>query len=243
MTYFPGNSVSIQKRESVSCQIRRVVHSKQITDFRPKLFACAADFRAPLFDWWQNPNQVVDALYETLKGWNVNLGNAFWEKDPKTIRDAQLGFGVEKLATTIKVGFETATFSSINPDWETVDQLISLFDVVMNTIKNKGKADLARQEAALAMHVRPGAVSLKGAMAALVATDKLGVGQMYGVSVYGDDSDLLLDKSVRYPNAVFIRTTRRFPPNVGFADVAEAIYKDEMKALGFFGLHEKPPRG
>jgi len=215
----------------------------EIANIPESHFEYRAQFQVPLFDWWQHPNQIVEALYQTLKDWNVNLGNAFWEKDPKTIRDAQLIFNVEELASTIKVGVETATFSSVNPDWETAEQLLSMFDLVMSTIKNRGKAELLRQEAVLAMHVRPGVGSLKDTMATLVATDKIGPGQMYGVCVYGDDFDLLLDKSLRYPDAVFIRTTRRFSPNIGFPDIAAAVYGDEMKALGYFGLHEIPPRG
>src|SRR5476649_728206 len=97
----------------------------EIANIPESHFEYRAQFQVPLFDWWQHPNQIVEALYQTLKDWNVNLGNAFWEEDPKTIRDAQLIFNVEELASTIKVGVETATFSSVNPDWETAEQLLS----------------------------------------------------------------------------------------------------------------------
>ncbi len=201
-------------------------------------FEYRADFRNPLFEWWRQPNQVIQALYETLRSWNVNLGNAFWEKEPKNIREAQIGFNVDKLSAVIKVGMETATFSSVNPDWESAEQLISLFDLVMSTIKSAGKAEIAAQEALLAMHVRQGKRSLGEVMTGLVNAKELGSGQTYGVSVYGDETTLLLDKSQRYPDAVFIRVTRKFAANAGFDAIAEAIYADEMKALGYFGLGE-----
>jgi hypothetical protein len=133
---------------------------------------------------------------------------------------------------------ETATFSSADPDWESAEQLLSLFDLVMGTIKGAGKAEIAAQEALLAMHVRQGKRSLREAMIGLVNAKELGLGQMYGVSVYGDETALLLDKSQRYSDAVFIRVTRKFPPDTGFDAIAEAIYADEMKALGYFGLGE-----
>src|SRR5215467_12768984 len=114
----------------------------EIANIPESFFEYKAEFRTPLFDWWQNPTQIVEALYQTLRGWNVNLGNAFFEKDPKTIRDVQVAWNVEKLASTIKVGYETASFSSFNPDWGMADQLLSLFDIVMSTIKSKGKAEL-----------------------------------------------------------------------------------------------------
>ncbi len=197
-----------------------------------------ADFKAPLFDWWRQPNQVVEALYGALNPWNVNLGNAFWEKDPKTIREAQIGFNIEKLSAVIKVGMESATFSSVNPDWTTAEQLISLFDLAMGTIKTAGKAEIATQEAFLAMHVRQGRLSVREVMEGLVSAQKLGLSQMYGVSVYGEETTLLLDKSQKYAEAVFVRVSRKFSAGVGFADVAEAIYADEIKALGYFGLSE-----
>src|SRR6266700_84445 len=195
-----------------------------------------ADFKAPLFDWWRQPNQVVEALYGALKPWNVNLGNAFWEKDPKTIREAQIVFNVERLSAIIKVGMESATFSSVSPDWTAAEHLISLFDLVMSTIKTAGRAEIAAQEGLLAMHVRQGSQSLQGAMEGLVNVQKLGPSQMYGVSVYGEETTLLLDKSQKYTDAVFIRVSRKFSASVGFADIAEAIYADEIKALGYFGL-------
>jgi len=201
-------------------------------------FEYKAGFKTPLFDWWRDPNQVVEALYSVLNPWNVTLGNAFWEKDPKTIRDAQVGFNVERQSAVIKVGMDTATFSSVNPDWEGAEQLISLFDLVMGTIKTKGKAEIAAQEALLAMHVRQGTIPLREVMEGLVSVPKLGPGQMYGVSVYGDETTLLLDKSQKYLDSIFIRVSRKFSSTTGFGEIAEVIYNDEMKALGYFGLAE-----
>jgi hypothetical protein len=61
---------------------------------------------------------------------------------------------------------------------------------------------------------------------------------MYGVSVYGDETTLLLDKSQKYADAVFIRVSRKFSASAGFDAIAETIYADEMRALGYFGLSE-----
>lgn len=210
----------------------------EIANIPESYFEYRGDFQNPLFGWWQQPNHVIEALYQTLKPWNVNLGNAFWEKDAKTVREAQIGFNVEKLSAVIKVGMETATFSSVNPDWEGAEQLISLFDLVMSTIKTAGKAEISAQEALLAMHVRQGNRSVKEVMEGLVSAEKLGPGQMYGVSVYGDETTLLLDKSQKYTDAVFIRVSRKFSAVAGFDAIAEAIYADEMKALAYFGLGE-----
>jgi hypothetical protein len=210
----------------------------EIANIPESYFEYRADFKIPLFDWWRQPNQVIEALYQTLKPWNVNLGNAFWEKDPKTIREAQIGFSVERLSAVIKVGIETAVFSSVNPDWEGAEQLISLFDLAMSTIRTAGKAEIATQEALLAMHVRQGSRSLREVMEGLVSAAKLGPGRMYGVSVYGDETTLLLDKSQKYTDAVFIRVSRKFSASAGFDAIAEAIYSDEMRALGYFGLGE-----
>lgn len=191
-----------------------------------------------MFEVWTVPNPLVSSLFSALRKWDVGLGDITWNKDASTYKDFQVTFNVSKMNALIKFSMDAATFIALNPDWSEAQALIELFETAMHSIRQTAKGEISSQEIALAMHVKPGAKTFRELMAVLVNTGVLGPAQMYGISVYQDDSSLVIDKSVRYQDSVFVRLQRRLGPSTSFSEIAKILYRDESRALELLGLEE-----
>ena len=207
-------------------------------DIPESYFEHKAEFAEPMFETWTVPNPLAQSLYLALQRWKITLGDISWNKDPNNYGDFNLAFNVRSLNAVIRVGLDWATFIAVNPDWPQAPALVELFEAAMNNIRQTAGAEIARQEMWLAMHVTPGPNKFGDAMSRLVKTDLLGAANMYGVSVYREDSSLVIDKSLRYEGGVFVRLSRKFPAVTSFSEIATTLYEDELNALNFLGLRE-----
>ena len=211
---------------------------KAIANIPESYLEYRADFTAPVFAVWTLPNPVVSSLFSALRKWEVGLGDVTWNKDPSSYKDFQITFNVSRMNALIRFGMDAATFVAVNPEWSEAPGLIELFESAILCILQTVKAEILSQEIALALHVKPGDRSFRGLMSALVNTGSLGPAEMYGISVYQDSSSFVIDKSVRYEDAVFVRLHRRFSPSTSFSEIADILRQDELRALGLLGLEE-----
>jgi hypothetical protein len=211
---------------------------KQVADIPEAYFEYRADFSEPMFSAWSLPNEIVKGIFPFLQSYGVGLQDIEWSKDPKSFKELQVTFKVLKLNAVVHVGIDSTTFVAINPDWTEAAALIELFEKLRGRILEIGHTGIERQETALAMHVKPSETPFPELMKQLVNQKILGTAEMYGVSTYNGDSSMVIDKSLRYENSVFIRLHRKFPPSVTVKEIATALYEDEMRALGLLGLQE-----
>jgi len=209
-----------------------------IADIPESFFEYRADLSVAMFSAWTLPNPLVPSVLGALAKWNVGLSDVTWNNEAKSFKDLQLTFNVAQLDAAIKVGVDSVLFIALNPDWEDAPNLVSAFDEAIKAICKTGNTQVRSQEISLAMHVKPGSTPFVDVMARLVNKEVLGPGEMYGFSVYRDTSSLVIDKSIRYEKAVFLRLTRRFAASSSFEEIADILYKDELKALDFLGLRE-----
>ena len=199
-------------------------------------FEYKADFLTPIFDAWAVPNLLARSLFPQLRRWGITLADVTWTKEPSNYKEIQLTITVLQMNATVHLGLDSATFIAYNPDWSRAPALVELFETAMANIRKVTDAQIASQEAALAFHVVPGEENFGLLMTNLVNADVLGTARMYGISLYREDSSLVMDKSLRYDGAVFIRLNRTFSASASFSEIAAMLYKDEVRALGFLGL-------
>jgi hypothetical protein len=190
----------------------------------------------PMFAAWTLPNALVAALFPILKAWDVEPGDISWNKESASFQDLQVTFNVSRLRAIIKVGIESIVCIGVNPDWSEAPALVDLFQVAIGAVCKTGHTEIASHEDALAMHVTPGDKNFREIMAKLVSQNLLGSAQMYGASVYREDSSLVLDKSVRYKDALFVRLHRTLPIGIDFMQVAKILFDDEVRTLRLLGL-------
>jgi len=196
-------------------------------------FEDRVQFTEPIFGKWTISNPLVEALFSSLRKWNVALKDFSWNKDPNTYQEIQLTLTVPEMNAIIRVGLDSATFIAVNPDWSRAPALVELFETAWGSITG---TEMGTQELALAMHVMPGNRHFGDTMQKLVNAHVIGPATMYGISVYQEDSSLVIDKSQKYEGGLFLRLYRKLEPGIPFSDVGTIIYEDELRALRFIGL-------
>jgi hypothetical protein len=187
---------------------------------------------------WAIPNPFVSILYDGLRSWSVTLADFAFRQDTKNVSETALIVNVEKLRSTIVVGLDRLTFRTTNPDWESAPELVKLFDGVLELLQSYLNTSIKTQECTVGFHVWPGAEDLTSRTARLVNRALFGEAESYGLVKHDQRTSVLLERSAKYERGVFFRLTRRFESVATFADVALAMYGDEVSALSLIGVED-----
>lgn len=187
-------------------------------------------------DIWTIPNPFISPLFAALRTVNVELTDFSFNKDAANVGEVYLNISIRKLSAAVRIGLDSITFIVANPDWEMAPQLVSVFEAVSERIREVRRIKPRLQETTLGFHVTPEGTDFRAATALLVNESLVGDSLFCGVSIHRGDSALIIDKSLRYEGAAFVRLQRRFPGDATFSDVASRIYDDEVAALRLLGI-------
>lgn len=197
-------------------------------------------FADPWLERWIIPNPFMSALVSPLRALGVDLSDFSFNKDATNVGESYLNISIRKLNAAVRIGLDTVTFIAANPYWELGPQLVPVFDQVSGQIRNVVGSAPKSQEATLAFHVTPGTSDFAKMTASLVNRDVVGECLFYGVSLHRNNGALIIDKSLRYEGAAFVRLQRRFAGDVQFAEIAAQLYQEEVAALRLLGIPEVP---
>lgn len=207
---------------------------------RPRIpesfFEHRQSFAKPWVDKWTLPNPFLSALISPLKEIGAELADYTFNKDAVSVGDTYLNIAIRRWNAAVKIGLDSATFSIVNPSWVLTPEMIPPFDRVSDTIREVTGAPPIRQETTLALHLTPGAADFGKISALFVNRPFVGDGLFYGISIHREDTALIIDKSLRYEGAAFIRLQRRFDGDMRFVEIAEHIQEDEITAFGLLGV-------
>jgi hypothetical protein len=195
-------------------------------------------FSSPWVDRWSIPNPFVSLFFEGLRAWNVTLADFAFRQDARNVSETALIVTIQKVRSTITVGLDKLTLYTANPDWDMAPELVRLFDASVELFRDFVKSSIKSQECTIVFHVTPGAHNLANKTANLVNVERVGKAEFYGLSKHGPDASLLLERSLKYDGGVFLRLTRKFDSPVKFADVALAMYTDEVAALALIDIKD-----
>jgi hypothetical protein len=175
-------------------------------------------------------------LFETLRPDGVGLSDFSFNKEPANFAETYLNVSIRKLNAAVRVGLDAVSYLAANPDWEMAPQLLEVFERVSERIRGVVGGQVESQEATLAFHVTPGTGDFQESTASLLNPDIAGKALFSGISLHRSDGVLIIDKSLRYERAAFVRLQCRFPAETHFSDVASRLYEDEISALRLLGL-------
>jgi len=187
-------------------------------------------------DKWIIPNPFVSTLFAALRTVDVELTDFSFNKDAANIGEIYLNISIRKLNAAVRIGLDSVTFIVSNPDWGMAPQLASVFEAVSERIREILQLVPKSQETILAFHVTPGSADFRTSSALLVNQDLVGDSLFCGISLHRSDGTLIIDKSLRYEGAAFVRLQRRFPGDATFADVSSRLYEDQVSALHLLGV-------
>jgi hypothetical protein len=187
-------------------------------------------------DRWVLPNPFISPVLSVLRPSGVELSDLSLNKDATNLGETYLNVTIRRHNAAARVGLDAVTFIVANPDWEMAPELVPLFDQIAAAICEIVRAKPVSQKATLALHITAGPIDFKVKTARLVNGDLPGDALFCGVSLHRADGALIIDKSLKYPNAAFVRIERTHRGDAVFSDVATTLYDDEIAALGLLGI-------
>ena len=193
-------------------------------------------FPEPWVDRWILPNPFISPLLKELRAGGVELSDFTFNKEVATAGDAHLNVTIRRLNAAVRIGLDTVTFIAVNPDWTEVPDLTLVFDRVSEIVCTVIGAKPVSQQAVLAFHVTEGAIDFHEKTASLINRNLVGEADFWGVSRRRDKQALIIDKSLKYERAAFVRLERTFPGSARFPEVASSLYEDEIVALSLLGI-------
>lgn len=185
---------------------------------------------------WVLPNPFILPLHETLRDYGVGLSDFSFAKEASSVGETALTVLIRSLNASARIGVDSAVFAAANPDWTKAASLSIAFGKVAQAVYQTVQATPSFQETTLALHLVDESIDLRAASARLVNTALLGEAAFYGISIYRETGTLLIEKSLKYEHAIFVRIQRRFSGHEPFSAIAAAIYKEEVFSLGLLGL-------
>jgi hypothetical protein len=185
---------------------------------------------------WTINNPFITLLIPALRDSGVELTDFSFNKEAANIGETYLNISIRKLNSAIRIGLDSVTYIAGNPDWSMAPQLVELFDNVSANIQKFVGETPNSQLLTLAFHVMPGAIDLHEKTSQLVNREVLGEAAFYGVLLYYERHSVVIDKSLRYEGAAFIKLQRNFEGFLTFAQIVPQIYEDEVNALNLLGI-------
>jgi hypothetical protein len=193
-------------------------------------------FSSDWVDRWTIPNPFISLLFSSLRSFGVELTDFSFSKDVANVGDSYLNIAVHQLNSAVRVGLDRVTYVAQNPDWGMALRLVELFDGVSTKIQKFVGNTPESQQVTLAFHVIPGTIDLGERTAQLVTHELLAGAKFYGLSLHYERKSVVIDKSLRYTGAAFIRLQRTFDGSTAFADIAPELYEDEVSVLKLLGI-------
>ncbi len=201
------------------------------------------DFRAvyqdPIFDFLRLYGQISQSVYRAFRGWNVTLDNISSKQNPANFGDISTTFSFPGGRIAFSVGLGACSLGVANPDWSEANMVAKIAEAGISALRQVAEVTIGQHKGSIGIHVKPSTGSIKDVVSNLftLRVDELGSNvRAYGLSIYREGSSWVVDASVVYQDALFIRIDRTWGPGVALDQAASQLNADEARVLDVLRL-------
>ncbi len=203
------------------------------------LMEYTATFKKPIIEAWSPPGPMVAAILEALEPWGFKL-DGVEATTPTKLSDYAISFKRLRPSVTLTVGVGKVVVLAENLDWKEAEDFIATMSAGLNALMQTAKPQIQSQRLGLAMHVQLKARTPQEITAPLINPMALelleGTVKFQGLILQGESSSIIIDASLAYNNALFVRIFRDHSPETTLHSVADALLNDEKRLFGVLGL-------
>ena len=197
-------------------------------------------YQEPVFDLWERRGAVALALFRAFRPWNVMPENINRSPNPSDSGDSLVSVELLNKRVVFNVGLSSAGVVFTNPAWEDQEQVLAIASAGIEAVRSSLTVSMSRQVVSLAMHLQPQGRSILDITSNFVRPTAAFAGQetpkAFGFSVYSENAGWVVDRSALYPDTLFIRLTRGFPPDQLLEELANTLRADEGNTLDILKL-------
>jgi hypothetical protein len=193
--------------------------------------------RSILEKWRENP-EIIQALLETLRPWNVHLSNVSIKQAPTNLGELQITFEIIRQRVVFNLFLEAASLFATNVGWGDAPNLRKMVEAIQPSLVRSANVEVANIQATLAFHITPRGkdvrqITKKFAPPGEAVDESV---TAFGFSIYRGDSSRVVDLSLLHPNSLFVRMIRNFEQSVSLNDIEAALRSDQASILDLIGL-------
>lgn len=197
-------------------------------------------FREPIFDLDKLDAIAVSAAFAALKPWGISLENVTVKDDASNLAEEITSLNLFNGRIVFTVGPAACGIVDSNPDWSEAALIIQITNAAIDAVLKATGAVRDKQACSITMHLTPPPGTILGITSKFIAP---GLNKFVGESarsfafaVYKDDMSWIVDKSVPFPDSLFVRIDRLFGPNEPLEQIAQRLNQDEVNLLDLLGL-------
>jgi hypothetical protein len=198
-------------------------------------------YREPLIHAAKLYSEVTPAVFHAMHPWHISLENVSYRQNAANLGEVAVTFLLlgGRVALTITLGFASVLVR--DPNWSEAQLLTDIVRAGNGALfGSRNGLVSANQRVSVAMHVKPLTGQIKDLLARIVHPSQ-GVltdsdVTAYGFSVYREDCSWLVDKSVLYSDALFVRVERVTGATIPIEEIASTLRKDEMILMDLLNL-------
>jgi len=209
-------------------------HQLEPVDLLSSFIEYRADFKEPVLEAW-NKGEFNTAVFRAFRPWGIGLTDFTWNSNPANAGDAQSRFELFKGRYVFIVECGSTGLSVVNPNWAEAVQIGQIVQAGNAAVLAVTKAEIARQIVQMSFQLRPRHRSLAELTSSFLnptlATLSEDPVRASGFSLYTDNRVWIVDLSTSNRNALYLRMTRTFAPEVTIEQIAETLAADQNNFL------------
>lgn len=208
-------------------------------------FEYTAKFARPMLTLIGKLQNVVAPFTEALAPWGFDFEETEFQLTSPKPKDHVITF--HRPPTTpppqirVSVRWNSLAVSADQPDWGEAEQIATICESGVKTIKNVADVTVASQQIVLHMHIQSkttaradlGSILLTPQARELIDDGKI-LGQ--GLILHRESAMILIDNSAAFANALYVRIQRAFGGEIPLQYISERLLSDEQKLWAVLGL-------
>jgi len=199
-----------------------------------------AVFGKPILEAWAVPVRLVAAILRVLEPFGFKADGVELKTRAEKLTENAIVFRRTPPGVTFTVGVEKVVIAAENLDWSDAEQFMRGARAGLDAVVQEGKADLRVQHLVLAIHIQLKTKPRHEVTAPLLSPEALklldGDLKMPGVILQREKCSVVIDGSLAFANALFVRINREHSPSAAFDQMAEDLRNDEMQLFDLLGL-------
>lgn len=199
-----------------------------------------AVLQKPILEAWAVPAQLVAVVLNALDPFGFKPDGVELKTRAEKLTENAIVFRRTPAGVTFTVGVEKVVIAAENLDWSDAEQFMKAARAGLDAVLQEGKAEIKLQNLVLAIHIQLKTKPRHEVTAPLVSAETLklldGELKMPGIILQREKCSVVIDGSLAFANALFVRINREHAPSVALTQMAEVLRKDEMQLFDVLGL-------
>lgn len=207
------------------------------------IFEYSATFTKPIVSAWPRSAEIIQSYLEALQPWGFGFPGVEMSTSNR-LADHSITFLQPPSASPVRfklwLGLGKLTVTVEQPDWNDAENVLKFCQTAIEIAVRVAHAEVAAHEVTLGLHIQSATTPRQEVTARLVGAParELLDGELHGqgIILYKGDANIIIDNSLAYANALFVRIQRRFSAGVELRTVAETLLADETKLWNILDL-------